>query len=184
MAINNHFNILRVFAFCMIFGMAPMVSADMIRLKNGQSMEGKVVKETDHEVTVEAFGGQITLNRKDIIEIEKMALRPEKVKEMAPAKAGPKAKTVKRKPRALKPVPAQPKRPRKKSFFSGIVDKVNGVVSSVKKRRDQDWGKKLRTKAGTQKQVDEYKEPVVKRPVPQTKSIKKVGAYSGNTQGK
>jgi len=82
--------------------LCPPALADKVCLKNGEVIEGLVSRETDNDVTVDFGFGQTTLDRKDIVKIEKCPFEMKGSGTAAPA--GP--KTGAAKPPAKPPAPA------------------------------------------------------------------------------
>lgn len=58
------------------------VYADIVYLKNGQRLEGKIIEETDNAVKLKIRIGQVTLQRQEIESIEKIELKAEGYKEV------------------------------------------------------------------------------------------------------
>jgi len=58
--------------FIVVLGvLAGTVGADVVRLKNGRSFEGKIIEETEREVKLRTGGGEVTLTREQIEAIER-----------------------------------------------------------------------------------------------------------------
>lgn len=60
-----------VFIFVSIFFSHAELSADILYLKNGRSLEGLVKKEEEDFIELEVFGGTVKLNRREIERIER-----------------------------------------------------------------------------------------------------------------
>ncbi|MBI5366824.1 MAG: hypothetical protein HZA54_07285, partial [Planctomycetes bacterium] len=58
-------------------------AADVVRLKNGTLLEGRIVAEDDRALVLEIMGGRMQIPRADVLSVTREALRPE------PRKAAP-----------------------------------------------------------------------------------------------
>jgi hypothetical protein len=89
----------------------PPALADKVYLKNNEIIEGLVTKETEDQVTVDFGFGQMTMERKDIVKIEKCPFPASKAEGKTAPEAGkkPAAKPpVKPATPAVKPAPPKP----------------------------------------------------------------------------
>ncbi len=73
---NRSIKIFGICVICVLCGLS-MLYADIIQLKNGSTMEGKIVKQTEDEVELETSLGTIGIKTKDIEEIIKADYVPE-----------------------------------------------------------------------------------------------------------
>jgi len=85
--------------------------ADKVYLKNNEIIEGLVTKESDDQVTVDFGFGQMTMERKDVVKIEKCPFPASKAEgTTAPGAAKTSGAKPQAKPvtQAVKPVPPKP----------------------------------------------------------------------------
>jgi hypothetical protein len=103
-----------------LLGMSGIVSADTIRLKNGGTLEGVVVKEGDGAVVVRLKYATVTLDRGDIESMEKKAPEP-----AAPATAA----RLARWDRCIEVVAARPWAGELRQIPATVIDK--GILKNV-----------------------------------------------------
>jgi len=88
--------------------------ADKVYLKNNEIMEGLVTRETENDVTLDFGFGQMTLDRKNIVKIEKCPFGAKEAEKAAPAASKKEVAKPQVKLPPPAPKPAPPKKPEAK----------------------------------------------------------------------
>ena len=104
-------SVLFVFAGVACICLGVGATADVVYLANGERIEGRVVKETEKEITLDFGYGQTVLERSKITKIEKASFTEKKAEGGAATDA---QKPAEPKPEILPPVPPVPKSQPKK----------------------------------------------------------------------
>jgi hypothetical protein len=103
----------KMVCFLAFFAMCGLLFADVIYLKDGRKIEGKIIRETEDEVVVKMKFTELPISKADIEKIERTAGEPEEKADTPKApveKPAEKPEKPKEKP-AVQPQPEKPKVP-------------------------------------------------------------------------